>query len=74
MEYIINQNQEEFKIIMFQYDGKNWEICFEPLKTEEEIQSLIQKRIYDLEDEYLVHGNYNQSDLFVNYIQPIENI
>ena len=35
MEYIVNQNQEEFKIIMFQFENRNWEICFEPNKTEE---------------------------------------
>jgi hypothetical protein len=68
MEYIINQNQEAFKIVMFEYDLRNWEICFESNKTEEEIQELILLRIEDLVDEYLIHGNYNYSDLFVDYI------
>ena len=68
MEYIINQNQEAFKIVMFEYDSRNWEICFETNKTEEEIQELILLRIEDLVDEYLIHGNYNHSDLFVDYI------
>lgn len=69
MEYIVNQDQENFKIIMFNYDGRNWEICFEPFRTEIEIQSLISRRIEDLTDEYLVHGNYNLSDLFVDYTE-----
>lgn len=67
MEYIVNQDQETFKIIMFNYDGRNWEICFESFRTEIEIQDLISRRVEELTDEYLVHGNYNSSDLFVDY-------
>ena len=33
MEYIVNQSQENFKIIMFEFDNRNWEICFELNKT-----------------------------------------
>jgi hypothetical protein len=74
MEYIVNQNQEEFKIIMFQYNNRNWEICFESDKTEEEIQFLIQQRIEQLMDDYLIYGNYDNSDLFVDYIGYENNI
>ena len=75
MEYIVNQNQEEFKIIMFQYNNRNWEICFESNKTEEEeIQYLIQKRIEQLMDDYLLFNNYDNSDLFVDYIDYKNNI
>jgi predicted oxidoreductase len=73
MEYIVNQNQEEFKIIMFQYNNRNWEICFEFNKTEEEIQYLIQQRIEQLMDDYSIYGNYDNSDLFVDYIDNNEN-
>ena len=51
MEYIINQNQEDFKIIMFEFDNRNWEICFEPDKTETEIQLLIELTVNKLMDE-----------------------
>jgi hypothetical protein len=68
MEYIINQNQETFKIIMFEFDNRNWEICFEPNKTEEEIQHLIQLRITDLMEDYIDDNDYNKSDLFMDYI------
>ena len=68
MEYIINQNQENFKIIMFEFDNRNWEICFEPNKTEEEIQHLIQERITNLMEDYIDDNDYNESDLFVDYI------
>lgn len=67
MEYIINQEQDNIKIIMFNYDGRNWEICFEPFRNEIEIQYLISRRIDELTDDYLVHGEYNSSDLFVDY-------
>jgi hypothetical protein len=68
MEYIINQNQENFKIIMFEYDNRNWEICFEPNTTEEEIQELITKRISELIIDYSDNSDYDKSDLFVDYI------
>lgn len=68
MEYIINQNQETFKIIMFEYDGRNWEICFEPEKSEEEIQELITRRISELIIDYTDNSDYDKSDLFVDYI------
>jgi len=74
MNYIINNETEQFKIIMFEYDERNWEICFDVDKTEEQIQYLIHVRIDDLTDEYLVHGNYNQSDLFVDYCEKNNNI
>jgi len=68
MEYIINQNQEHFKIIMFEYDNRNWEICFEHNTTEEEIQELITKRISELIIDYSDNSDYDKSDLFVDYI------
>lgn len=74
MEYIINQNQEDFKIIMFEFDNRNWEICFEPDKTETEIQLLIELTVNKLMDEYLANNNYDKSDLFVNFIDNETNI
>jgi len=73
MEYIVNQNQEEFKIILFEFENRNWEICFEHNKTEEEIQYLIQQRIEQLMDDYSIYDNYDNSDLFVDYIDNNEN-
>jgi hypothetical protein len=74
MEYIVNQNQDEFKIIMFKFQNRNWEICFEIDKTEQEIQHLIQQRIEQLMDDYLQNNNYDNSDLFVDYIKNENNI
>jgi len=74
MEYIVNQSQENFKIIMFEFDNRNWEICFEPEKTEEEIQDLIQQRIISLMEDYQDDNNYDNSDLFVDFINYDNNI
>jgi hypothetical protein len=68
MEYIVNHTEEIFKIIMFEYDGRNWEICFLPSTTEEEIQELITRRINDLIIDYSNNSEYDKSDLFVDYI------
>jgi len=73
MEYIVNQNQEDFKIIMFEFDNRNWEICFESDKTETEIQLLIELTVNKLMDEYLANNNYDKSDLFVDYIDYEKN-
>ena len=53
---------------MFEFDNRNWEICFEPDKTETEIQLLIELTVNKLMDEYLANNNYDKSDLFVDYI------
>lgn len=74
MEYIVNQSQENFKIIMFEFDNRNWEICFEPKRTEEEIQDLIQQRIISLMEDYQDDNNYDNSDLFVDFINYDNNI
>jgi hypothetical protein len=68
MEYIVNRTEEIFKIIMFEYDGRNWEICFLSSTTEEEIQELITRRINDLIIDYSNNSEYDKSDLFVDYI------
>jgi hypothetical protein len=73
MEYIINVENLDFKIILFQLDSKNWEICIDPSSTEEEIQILITRRIDELTNDFLINGNYEKSDLFVDYIDYEKN-
>jgi hypothetical protein len=58
---------------MFEFDNRNWEICFEFDKTETEIQLLIELTINKLMDEYLINNNYDKSDLFVDYIDYEKN-
>ena len=73
MEYIINVENENFIIVMFNYDGRNWEICLEALSTEADIQHFIHVRLRSLTDELLLNGDYYKSDLYVDYIKEDEN-
>lgn len=73
MEYIINVENENFIIVMFNYDGRNWEICLEALSTEADIQNFIHVRLDSLTDEFLLNGDYDKSDLYVDYIKEDEN-
>ena len=73
MEYIINVENENFIIIMFNYDGRNWEICLEPDKNDSDIKLSIMKRVDELTDEFLLNGDYDKSDLYVDYIKEDEN-
>ena len=70
MEYIINVENENFIIVMFNYDGRNWEIC---LEAEADIQHFIHVRLDSLTDEFLLNGDYDKSDLYVDYIKEDEN-
>jgi beta-lactamase superfamily II metal-dependent hydrolase len=73
MEYIINVNDIDFQIILFEFDGKNWEICLEPNKNDSEIKLSIMKRVDELTNEFLLNGDYEKSDLYVDYIKKDEN-
>jgi hypothetical protein len=73
MEYIVNVENENFIIVMFNYDERNWEICLDPLSTEVDIQYFIQVRLDSLTDEFLLNGDYDKSDLYVDYIKNEEN-
>ena len=67
MEYIINNENEDNKTILFVYNEKSWEILLDIEITEGEIQSLINKRIADLDSEYIQYGSYEFSNLFEDY-------
>lgn len=73
MEYIINVTDINFQIILFEFDGRNWEICLEPDKNDSEIKLSIMKRVDELTDEFLLNGDYEKSDLYVDYIKKDEN-
>jgi len=73
MEYIINQENEDFIILMFNYDGRNWEVCLDALSSEDDIQHYIHLRLDNLTDEFLLNGDYDKSDLYVDYIKRDEN-
>lgn len=67
MEYIINSECTEFKIIMFEYGGRKWEICIDIDISEQEIQQHISTRILGLSLELAENGDYDKSNLFEDY-------
>lgn len=72
MEYIINNETSENMTILFVYNG-NWEIMFNVGKTETEIQTLITRRISDLDLDFNQYGNYDSSNLLEDYTENTEN-
>lgn len=73
MKYIINVTDINFQIILFEFDGRNWEICLEPDKNDSEINLSIMKRVDELTDEFFLNGDYEKSNLYVDYIKKDEN-
>ncbi len=67
MEWIINCESEEFKIICFEYDNRNWEIILDTDLTDRQIHLKIITRVDELTDEFLAKGTYEFSDLIVDY-------
>lgn len=67
MEYIINSSSEDFNIILFAYDGRNWEICIDIEESESRIQYLISDRISNLVMELDQYGDYDHSNLYEDY-------
>jgi hypothetical protein len=67
MEYIVNTAEENYDIILFEYDNRRWEIMIDVDLSERKIQSLIQIRIDSLINEYNEFGHYDDSDLIKDY-------
>lgn len=73
MDYIINTAEEFYNIILFEYANRRWEIMIDVDLSENKIQSLIQKRIDSLIDEYNEFGHYDNSDLIKDYTIQKDN-
>jgi hypothetical protein len=67
MDYIVNTAEENYDIILFEYENRRWEIMIDVDLSERKIQSLIQIRIDSLIDEYNEFGHYDNSDLIKDY-------
>jgi len=67
MDYIVNTAEENYDIILFEYDNRRWEIMIDVDLSERKIQSLIQIRIDSLIEEYNEFGHYDNSDLIKDY-------
>jgi len=67
MDYIINTAEENYDIILFEYDNRKWEITIDKNLSDREINLLVIKRIDELTDEFLDKQTYDESDLIVDY-------
>lgn len=67
MDYIVNTAEENYNIILFEYENRRWEIMIDVDLSERKIQSLIQIRIDSLIEEYNEFGHYDNSDLIKDY-------
>ena len=68
MDYIVNTAEENYDIILFEYENRKWEIMIDVDLSERKIQSLIQIRIDSLIEEFNEFGNYDNSDLIKDYL------
>ena len=67
MEYIINSKNESCQIILFEHDGRNWEIILDNDIKEFLIELSIMKRMDELDEEFKENNTYDNSDLIVDY-------
>jgi predicted transcriptional regulator YheO len=67
MDFIVNTLEEDFEIILFEYDNRKWEITIDKNLSDSQINLLVIKRIDELTDEFLDKQTYDESDLIVDY-------
>lgn len=73
MEWIINTEGEDHENILFEYDGRKWEVTIDKFLSDREINLLVLKRVDELTDEFLAKGTYDFSDLIVDYTTKKED-
>ena len=67
MKWIVNTEGEDNQNILFEYDGRNWEITIDKKLSDFDIKLFVLKRVDELTDEYLENKTYDFSDLIVDY-------
>jgi len=67
MEYIVNSKNDDYQVILFQHDGRNWEIILDNDIKEFLIELSIMKRMDELDEEFKENNTYDNSDLIVDY-------
>lgn len=74
MNWIVNTEEEQyFKNILFVYAGRNWEITVNYNLSSNEIDILIDKRIKELELDFIEFKSYDFSDLIVDWTTKKED-
>lgn len=73
MKWIVNRDDENFQIILFNMDERNWEIIIDKGLYREEIDALVLRRITELILEKEQNGGWDYSDLIVDYKKEVDN-
>jgi hypothetical protein len=73
MKWIVNRDDENFQIILFNMDERNWEIIIDKGLYREEIDALVLRRITELILEKEGNNGWDYSDLIVDYKKEVDN-
>lgn len=72
MKWIVNRDDENFQIILFNMDERNWEIIIDGGLSNREIDALVLRRITELILEKQQNNGWDYSDLIVDYKKDIQ--
>lgn len=67
MEYKVNSETDDFKVILFEFENSNWEIIVNKDDDDNLIKLAIYKRMDELDEDFIKWGSNQYSDLIVDY-------
>ena len=72
MKWIVNVDDENFQIILFNMSGRNWEIIIDVGLSNGEIDALVLRRTTELILEEEQNRGWDYSDLIVDYKKEVQ--
>ena len=72
MKWIVNRDDENFQIILFNMSGRNWEIIIDKGLSNGEIDALVLRRTTELILEEEQNRGWDYSDLIVDYKKEVQ--
>ena len=72
MKWIVNVDDENFQIILFNMSGRNWEIIIDGGLSNREIDALVLRRTTELILEEEQNRGWDYSDLIVDYKKEVQ--
>ena len=72
MKWIVNVDDENFQIILFNMSGRNWEIIIDKGLSNGEIDALVLRRTTELILEEEQNRGWDYSDLIVDYKKEVQ--
>ena len=72
MKWIVNRDDENFQIILFNMSGRNWEIIIDGGLSNREIDALVLRRTTELILEEEQNRGWDYSDLIVDYKKEVQ--